>query len=107
MESLCDDLDEKVLLPSNSPFLKIAKHQDQFSVAFTGAGFSKQYSFPCEDVEILPMNNITSELLAKYVCEEAVKKISSITEGQLENVISISVTIEETKGQSVSYVWEN
>jgi 6-pyruvoyltetrahydropterin/6-carboxytetrahydropterin synthase len=111
MESLCDDLDEKILLPTNSHYLKISKNQDQFDVEFHGAAFSKRYQFPCEDVELLPMPNVTSEMLAKYLCDEFRKRISSYWKENFkqdleEVVVAATVTIEETKGQAVSYVWE-
>ena len=111
MRSLVDELDERVLLPSESKFLKVVKNRDQFDVTFRGSSFAKFYSFPCEDVEILPVSNISSELLARYLCEQFGQKLA----GRLKDdsglelgsiVLSISVSIEETRGQSVKYRWE-
>ncbi len=110
---LCDDLNEKVLIPADAPFLSIAKQQDQFMIQFNGAGFVKHYSLPCEDVEILQMPNVTVECLAKYICEALVKKVKSLFGDDLrsdrfyQSMISVSVQVEETPGQAVSYVWEN
>ncbi len=112
MESLCDDLDEKILLPTHSEYLKISKNHDQFDVTFHGAGFSKSYQFPCEDVELLPMPNVTSEMLAKFLCDEFRKKLSSYwkennSKKEMEEIVmAVSVRVEETKGQAVTYVWE-
>ena len=110
---LCDELDEKVLIPADAPFLSISKQQDQFIIQFNGAGFVKHYSLPCEDVEILPMPNITVECLAKYLCEGLVKKLKNLFSDDTRydrfyhSMISVAVQVEETPGQSVSYVWEN
>lgn len=112
MEGLCDQLDEKILLPTESKYLKLSKNRDQFEVVFSGSGFTKNYSFPCEDVEILPISNVTSELLAKYLCDAFCRKLESAWNeahpGQdiVSYVISVAVRVEETRGQAASYVWE-
>lgn len=112
MQSLCESLDEKTLLPSESPYLKIAKQHDQFEARFSGSGFSKTYSFPCEDVEILAVPNITSEMLAQYLCEQFCHKLQIFWKEMFparelsSDVISVSVGIEETRGQAVTYIWE-
>jgi 6-pyruvoyltetrahydropterin/6-carboxytetrahydropterin synthase len=113
VKTLCDDFDEKVLIPADAPFLSIAKQQDQFQIQFNGAGFIKHYSIPCEDVELLAMPNITVECLAKYICDELVKKLKNVFSDDqkydrfYQTVISVAIEVEETPGQSVSYVWEN
>ena len=112
MQGLSDQLDEKVLLPTESKYLKLSKNHDQFEVVFSGSGFSKNYSFPCEDVEILPISNVTSELLAKYLCDAFCKKLELFwkenhpDQEMVSYVISVAVRVEETKGQAASYVWE-
>lgn len=112
METVCDELDEKVLLPSESPYLKIEKRAENFHVVFHGEGFTKEYQFPCEDVQIMPVNNISSEMLAKQICESFCEKLNQ-TWHQLkpdyeitESVIAVHVGVEETRGQAVKYIWE-
>ncbi|MBX7153089.1 6-carboxytetrahydropterin synthase [bacterium] len=111
-QTVCDQLDEKILLPAESPFLKVAKDGDAFDVTFHGTGFSKHYRFPCEDIELLPVSNITSELLAKYLNGEIIKKLESLWKSLhhgneiFESVNSVGVTVEETRGQSVTYIWD-
>lgn len=110
LRGLCDQLDEKILLPTESRFLRVSKSEEHFDVVFTGAGFIKSYRFPCEDVAILPVPNITSEMLAQYLCGEFRKKIESAwdhTYGDIETMIaSFEIEIEETPGQAVAYVWQ-
>lgn len=113
VKTLCDELDEKVLIPADAPFLSIAKEQEQFQIRFNGAGFVKDYRLPCEDVEILPMDNITVECLSRYMCESFVKKLMNLYDDAekrdcfYQSLISVSFEVEETPGQSAAYVWEN
>lgn len=55
----------------------------------------KHYGFPNEDVAILPVKNITSEALARYLHTQLIGKIKNITE--------LSIDVSETSGQSASY----
>lgn len=112
METLCDVLDEKVLLPSESPYLKIEKEHHTFHVTFHGSGFSKDYRFPCEDVEILPVSNISSEMLSKYLCESFCEKLMQVWHQHKPDqeigatLLSVQVGVEETRGQAVAYVMD-
>lgn len=95
IKAICDRLDERILIPTESPYLKLTDlSTNQLKVVFA----SKEYIFPNEDVMQLPIVNITSEELARYTCKELKKEIA----GKLP-VGTVSVTVEETLGQSVSY----
>lgn len=91
---ICTELDERILLPSESPYLKIENDGAQLSVSFN----KKNYVFPSEDCLILPLSNITSEELARYACE----RLSTAMKAQ-QFWTSIRVEVEETRGQSVSF----
>ena len=95
IKALCDELDERILVPMDSPFLQITDLETQQVKVVFG---KKEYIFPFEDVCRLPLVNITSEELAKYFCKELKGKIS----GKL-SLGNVSVTVEETLGQSVTY----
>lgn len=95
IKDLCDSLDERILIPTQSPYLELTElASEQIRAVFN----SKEYIFPIDDVRKLPIVNITSEELARYFCQQLKKEIS----GKLPVGI-ISVTVEETLGQSVSY----
>ncbi len=110
LESICHELDEKTLLPGSSPYLKTAKYGDNFEAVMTFDGVTKKYSFPVEDVEILPVPNISVEMLAKYICEIYIKKLRFEMEDKKrrleEFIISLSINVQESRGQSVSYTFE-
>lgn len=94
---LCDQLDEKVLIPEQSRFLQL--HKNHNSVAAT---FNKStYSFPAEAVELLPLKNITTESLARFFC----KKIESSIPNWPRQPSRVEIRIDETQGQGASYCW--
>lgn len=85
-------LDEMVLLPERSPYLKIECPPDSVSVALG----KKNYVFPLEDVRILPVVNVTSEELARILAEEIRHRLPV-------SLKRLAVAVEETRGQSVVY----
>lgn len=98
IRQLCETLDERILLPQTSPYLKIQTSvgpRGQVQVDFG----PKHYSFPATDTLLLPLVNITSEELARYLCETLVAQMR-----HLEWWTELEVSVEETRGQSVSYV---
>ena len=97
IKDLCDHLDEHILLPANSPFCEISTQGDQIELRFN----NKFYSLPLEDVKILPVLNISSEELARYMAEQFLKLCPKSISLQ-----KIETTIEETRGQGVTYSLE-
>ena len=94
IDDLCEELDETVLLPSKSPFLDIGETDTNIEVKFA----HKFYSFPTEDCTILDIVNVSSECLAKWIHGRLEEDFHTI------GLESLSVTIEETNGQSVTYI---
>ncbi len=94
IRKMCDELDERILLPSLSPYLKIKSSVKQIEASFG----EKNYAFPAEDTLILPLSNITSEELARHICERLLSEMTA-----LPHWTSVAVQVEETLGQSVTY----
>src|SRR4051812_36676618 len=66
IKNLCDSLDERILIPTQSPYLELSElGSQQLKVVFN----KKEYVFPIEDVRKLPIVNITSEELARFFCK--------------------------------------
>lgn len=94
IRGLCDQLDERILLPVNSPYLKVEKGADQIDIHFG----KKHYSFPAEDTLCLQLVNISSEELARWFSQQLVARMKD-----LPFWTAVQVHVEETRGQSVSY----
>ena len=90
MKYLADQLDHCVLMPGKSKVMKLKKAGKQIDVSFGG----KSYSFPKEDVKILDLELISTEMLATYALGQII--------GQLDlgkNVTKVKVGIDEGNGQ--------
>ncbi len=96
IDELCEELDERVLLPADSPFLDIGETESNFEVNLD----DKFYSFPKEDCLVLEIVNISSECLAKWIHHRLEAEFKMI------GLEGLSVTIEETSGQAVTYFEE-
>lgn len=95
VRALCDGLDEKILVPKSSPFLKISKsphYEGHTEVRFQ----ARIYTFPTSEVIFVPVTNITSEALAKHLHDELSPVIPP-------SATALTVTVQETAGQSAVY----
>ncbi len=96
----CAALDDKVLLPEASSFLAVgrsgvAKGGQAGTLAVRFA--DREYRFPEDEVLLLPLANVTMELLARWAWE----RIAKVARGGA--VQSLMIEIEETPGQLCRY----
>lgn len=95
VRSLCKSLDEKILIPKKSKYLKIENsphYKDHIEVQYN----QRHYCFPQNEVFFLPVRNITSEALAKFIHDKLKSSLNS-------KVSSMTVSVFETQGQAASY----
>jgi 6-pyruvoyltetrahydropterin/6-carboxytetrahydropterin synthase len=97
MKQICERLDHHVLLPTENADLKIEPGDSVVGVTYG----QKRYSFPVEDVLLLPIHNTSAELLARYICGALREEIKSQYGG--EGVVTIRVGVQESFGQEASY----
>ena len=98
VREVCDSLDHRLLLPGENPNLKIKEDQGQLVVETPD---KSTFSFPKQDVIILPIPNTSAERLAIYISYEIrsrIKKKFSFSFPLLE------IEVEETPGQSAVFV---
>jgi 6-pyruvoyltetrahydropterin/6-carboxytetrahydropterin synthase len=62
LKSLCDALDERVLLPERSPHLRLTEENGYLIALFAG----ERIPFLPRDVKTLPVRNVTVEELAQW-----------------------------------------
>lgn len=85
--------DEHLLLPTENPHLKIGRSGSNYEVKYS----NREYSFPAGEVILLPIPNTSVEHLSRLLAEEWFPQVEGY------GVLSLSVSIEETLGQSGSY----
>jgi 6-pyruvoyltetrahydropterin/6-carboxytetrahydropterin synthase len=96
----CAVLDDKVLLPEESPHLALGQSgvEKEGGTGTTAVRFAdREYRFPAGEVLLLPLANVTMELLARWAWE----RIAKVARGGA--VQSLTVEIEETPGQLCRY----
>jgi 6-pyruvoyltetrahydropterin/6-carboxytetrahydropterin synthase len=89
----CALLDERTLIPERAPALRIERGDDQVSIRFQ----DRSYALPAPDVRLLPLENVSMELLARLLWREIAPALAG------SRVRAMALTLHETAGQSATY----
>ena len=89
----CSELDERTLIPAETDRLEISRSDGLVDVRFGG----RAYRFPEDDVVLLPLVNVSIELLARLLWGDIVPSVEDAP------VEELAVEVEETPGQSCVY----
>ena len=95
---LCDELDEKVLLPERSPFLGLENSDGYLIATFAG----ERIPFLPRDVRTVPLRNITVEELAPWFLDR-LREEPRIAALDLERLV---VRVSSGPGQWASAEWK-
>lgn len=85
--------DEMVLLPGKNPEIKTELKGPTLEVRFR----ERFYAFPANEVHLLPITNTSVENLSKLLATEFLQKF------KVHGVTALTVSVEETAGQSGSF----
>ena len=99
IRDIAQSLDEYVLLPAHSQHLKLEEKPSSIRATFN----QKFYEFPKEDVRVLPVTNVTAEELARFISCALITRAKSECPEIFENLTTLSIGVEESRGQSVFY----
>jgi len=94
VRELCAELDDRVLLPERTPHLQV-EAVDEGSVECRYGG--RVYRFPAAEVLLLPLANVSMELLAKLFWGKLAEDLTG------DGLATLAVEVEETAGQSCRY----
>ena len=97
MKRLTDEIDHKVLLPTQNPKIAVREQGDSLTVAVAG---KPKYVFPKMDCALLPVPNTTVEMLAQYLAGRVRRELAG---SGAVHVRAVEVEVEETFGQSATY----
>jgi len=93
VRELCAELDDRVLLPERSPHLAVETADGAVDCRYG----ERRYRFPAKEVLLLPLANVSMELLARLFWGRLAADLGS------RGVAALSVEVEETSGQSCRY----
>ena len=94
LREIIDELDHKTLLPTMSDDVKLTMDGDSVEAVSCG----KRYVFPRMDVTLLDIPTTTAEEMSKMMAERMVAEIDIP-----ENVSSLSIGLDEERGQTAWY----
>lgn len=97
LRRLVDDIDHKVLLPTQNPKVILRNEGDSMAVDYLG---KFTYLFPARDCAPLPIANTTAEELAAYFAAEIRQRL--VDDGYT-NLTALEIEVEESFGQSATY----
>ena len=99
MRELTDELDHRMLVPERSSKISIVPGEDSVRLAYE----DREWVVPRGDCALLPIENTTAELLAKYLAERLREELSR--HGGL-GLKGLRIDVDETPGQSAIYTLE-
>ena len=97
LRRLTDELDHKVLLPTENPIVTVSREGARVSVAVKG---EPRYVFPAGDCVLLPIPNTTVEMLARHLAGRLRDELATVG---VTHLTLIEMEVEENFGQSAVY----
>jgi 6-pyruvoyltetrahydropterin/6-carboxytetrahydropterin synthase len=96
--SLTDQLDHRMMLPTRNPVITLEERPGSVRVRYK----EREWVFPRDDCVLLPIENTTAELLARYLGERLRLELR-----QQYNFVPhvMCVEVEESVGQFATYEW--
>ena len=98
LRALCDSLDERMLLPSRSPHLKLDRDEHEVRAYYA----DEVLRFLVRDVIVLPITNITVEALSQHFLD----LLLSDPEFSALPIQALAVRVSSGSGQWGESLWE-
>ena len=94
-KSITDELDHRMMLATRNPFITVEEGPRSIRVRYR----EREWVFPREDCVLLPVENTTAELLARYLAQRLLDDLQRL-HGYRPEVLRVEV--EENIGQSAT-----
>ena len=95
-KAITDELDHRMMLATRNPHIAVEESADAVSVRYR----DRRWLFPREDCVLLPIENTTAELLARYIAQRLRDELRR--HHQYDPQV-LRVEVEENVGQSAVY----
>jgi 6-pyruvoyltetrahydropterin/6-carboxytetrahydropterin synthase len=97
-KAITDELDHRMMLATRNPHIAVEESPDGVRVRYR----DRQWLFPRGDCVLLPIENTTAELLARYIAGRLVEELRRHHQFVPE---VLRVEVEENIGQSATVEW--
>src|SRR5205823_8577699 len=97
-KQITDELDHRMLLATRNALIKVEEAPQRVRVTYRG----REWVFPRDDCVLLPIENTTAELLARYIGQRLLASLQAEC-GFAPEVLRVEV--EENVGQSATWVY--
>jgi 6-pyruvoyltetrahydropterin/6-carboxytetrahydropterin synthase len=97
-KAIVDELDHRMMLPMRNPLIRVEESAKSVHVRYR----DREWLFPRGDCVLLPIENTTAELLARYVAGRLLEDLRR-EHGFAPEVLRVEV--EESAGQSATCEW--
>jgi 6-pyruvoyltetrahydropterin/6-carboxytetrahydropterin synthase len=97
-KAITDELDHRMLLATRNPLIALEEEPRSIRVRYR----DREWLFPRDDCFLLPVENTTAELLARYIAGRLVEDLQKYH--QYRPAV-LRVEVEENVGQSATCEW--
>jgi len=97
-KEITDELDHHMLLATRNPLIRVEEGPESVRVTYR----HREWVFPREDCVLLPIENTTAELLARYIGQRLLESLKQRHQFQPE---VLRIEVEENVGQSATWEW--
>jgi 6-pyruvoyltetrahydropterin/6-carboxytetrahydropterin synthase len=94
LQTLVQELDHRVLLPEHHPLIHVEVSGDAREV--TARFDNRRWVFPREDCFILPVENTTAELIARWIGQSLISRLKL---NDQHGLTRLRISVEENFGQ--------
>jgi len=92
LQTIVNDLDHRVLLPTKHNSIRVTERDREVEATFE----ERRWVFPSEDCCLLPVENTTAELIARWISQ---RFLDQLTDRQKAGVRTFTLEVEENFGQ--------
>lgn len=97
-KAIVDELDHRMMLPTRNPVILLTDEGAGIRVRYK----DREWLFPVGDCVLLPIENTTAELLARWIGE---RLLSDLAREHGFTPELLRVEVEENVGQSATWAW--
>src|SRR5258708_4787679 len=97
-KTITDELDHRMMLPTRNTLILVEPCAKSVHVVYR----QREWLFPLDDCVLLPIENTTAELLARYIAQ---RLLPVLQERYRFTPDVLRVEVEESPGQSATYEW--